>query len=127
MRKVLAIDFGTKRIGVAVSRATLAEPLLILPNNEVLWSALQEIVAAEEADLVLVGMSEREMALKTQEFTNTLEKYINVPIQFIDETLSSKTVHQKLAHSHMKRSKRQQPIDHYVAAELLQEWLDTSA
>jgi RNase H-fold protein (predicted Holliday junction resolvase) len=66
------------------------------------------------------------MAQKTKEFSQELKKNTSLPIEFTDETLSSKNVHQKLATSAMKLKKRQGSIDHYAAADFLQEWLDTN-
>ncbi|MBT3249746.1 MAG: Holliday junction resolvase RuvX [Candidatus Pacebacteria bacterium] len=124
MKKILAIDFGTKRIGLAVSRHSLAEPLKIIDNNELMFEKLKQVLEREEIDLILVGMSENEMAKKIKEFTKELKKTTALPIEFADETLSSKNIHQKLATSHMKLKKRQGPIDHYAAAEFLREWMD---
>jgi putative transcription antitermination factor YqgF len=124
MQKILAIDFGTKRIGLAVSRHSLAEPLKIIDNNELMLEKLKQTLEQEEVELILVGMSENEMAEKIKRFTQELGEIISLPIEFADETLSSKNTHHKLATSHMKLKKRQGPIDHYAAAEFLQEWLD---
>jgi putative holliday junction resolvase len=124
IKKTLAIDYGTKRIGLAVSHGTLAEPVAVIANDELVFSALQKIITEEKVEQLLVGISEREMAEKSKAFAQQLAEQFQLPIEFMDETLSSVTIHHKLAHSHMKRSKRQQPIDHYAAAEFLQEWLD---
>ncbi len=124
MKKILAIDFGTKRIGLAVSRHSLADPLKILENDENLFKHLQQILDLEKIELIIVGMSENTMAIKTKIFIEKLKLKTNLPIKITDETLSSKNTHQKLANSHMKLKKRQEPIDHYAAAEFLQEWLE---
>lgn len=124
MKNVLAIDYGTKRIGLAVNKAGLVEPLAILINDGFLFKKLTQILKEEKIELILVGISENKMAQKTKEFAQELGKKTKLPIEFTDETLSSKNVHQKLAHSHMKLKKRQKPIDHYAAAEFLQEWLE---
>lgn len=120
----LAIDFGTKRIGLAISIATLADPLTIIPNNEKAIEQIKKICEKENVKQLLVGISEQTMAQKTKQFAQELKEAINLPIIFADETLSSKETHQKLATSHMKMSKRQAPIDHYAASQFLQEWLD---
>ena len=127
---VLAIDFGTVRIGLAVSRYTLADPLEIITNNEDKFSKIEEICVAQDVKKIVVGVSENEMARKTKEFASELKKDIklnwsadNKPtIEFMDETLSSHSVHQKLKTA--KKSKRGADIDHYAAAEFLQEWLE---
>lgn len=123
-KKILAIDFGTKRVGLAVNQLSLAVPLQIVANDGQLFDNLKKILASEKIELILVGMSENEMAVKTEQFVEKLKLKTDLPIEFVDETLSSKTTHQKLATSHMKLKKRQGPIDHYAAAEFLQEWLD---
>lgn len=122
--KTLAIDFGTKRIGLAISVATLADPLKIIPNNEQTISEIKKIIEEESIKQILLGLSEQEMAEKIKVFAKLLEKEINLPIIFYDETLSSKETHQKINLSHMKKSKKRQPIDHYAASHFLQEWLD---
>lgn len=122
--KTLAIDFGTKRIGLAISVATLADPLKIIPNNEQTISELKKIIEEESIKQILLGLSEQEMAEKIKDFAKLLENEINIPVIFYDETLSSKETHQKINLSHMKRSKKRQPIDHYAASHFLQEWLD---
>jgi len=120
--KVLAIDYGTVRVGLAVSMYTLADPLVILPNDDNLINKITELLGELDADLILIGISENEMAQKTKEFTRQLKKHTDLPIKFADETLSSHTVHEKLMTA--KKSKRSRDIDHYAAAEFLQAWLD---
>lgn len=120
--KCLAIDYGTVRIGLAVSRATLADPLEIIENNDDTLAKLQAIISDEEIEQIILGVSEQDMAEKTYVFAEKLAHITDLPIVYADETLSSKTVHQKLLGA--KRSKRQGPIDHYAAAEFLQNWID---
>ena len=122
-KRILAIDFGTVRIGIAVSRGTLAEPLLILPNNEQTFAQLKKLFIEEEIEEIVVGISENKMAELTEAFAVELKKITDLPVHFVDETLSSHTVHQKLRTA--KKSKREGDIDHYAAAEFLQEYLDT--
>lgn len=130
MERVLAIDFGTQRLGVAVTRGSLAEPLAIVKQGEQLWNRLLELVRVEQPALILIGLSENKMADLTRDFADQLQAQLELhqfqlPIELVDETLSSQVVHAKLAAAAAKRTKRQQPIDHYAAAEFLQEWLDT--
>lgn len=120
--KTLAIDYGTVRVGTAISMHTLADPLVILPNNEGLFTNIINLCRDNEVEHILVGISENEMAKKTQEFVEELKKHTSLPITFFDETLSSHTVHKKLENA--KKSKRSGDIDHYAAAEFLQAWID---
>lgn len=120
--KVLAIDYGTVRVGTAVSMHSLAEPLVVLLNDDDLLNNLQTLVSENEVELILVGLSENEMAKKTKMFVDELKKQIKLPIIFVDETLSSHAVKNKLKLA--KKSKRSGDIDHYAASEFLQNWLD---
>jgi len=122
---ILAIDFGTKRIGLAISRGTLAEPLSIIPNNQDSFEKLEAICKIEEVTELVVGLSENDMAKQTKAFATTLQTHIDLPCTFVDETLSSHTVSTKLKNRGDSLRKRQQPIDHLAAAEFLQEYLDT--
>src|SRR5260221_5199076 len=124
---VLAIDFGTQRIGLAISRGTLAEPLKIIENpthavdDPRVVAEIKKVVDDEHVTQLVVGLSENTMAEKTRQFAQELQAQIKLPLEFVDETLSSHAVHEKLQFA--GRAKRGQPIDHYAAAEFLQEWL----
>lgn len=120
--KIIAIDYGTVRVGIAMSAGTLADPVAILPNDDRLFETIVRLCKEEGAQLILVGLSENVMAEKTKLFVNKLRKHVDIPIEFMDETLSSHFVHKKLAVA--KKSKRKGNIDHYAAAEFLQEWID---
>lgn len=124
MRKVLAIDYGTVRVGLAINQHDLAEPFEILTNGPELIEELKEILEDQQIQLILVGMSENKMAERTEQFIAQLQAEIDLPIEIVDETLSSQEVHERLKESHLKLSKRQGPIDHYAAAVILQDWLD---
>jgi putative transcription antitermination factor YqgF len=120
----LGIDYGTQRVGTALSHGSLAEPLLIIPNTEKLFSEIQKLLTEHQAEQIVVGLSENEMAEKTQQFVTELKKFTSLPIEFMDETLSSAVVHQRLAEMSGKKQTPKGPIDHFAAAVMLQEWLD---
>lgn len=122
--KILAIDYGTTRVGLAISRGTLAEPLQILASNESLLPNLVAVIQSEKVEKIIVGLSENLMAEKTRAFVEQLRQHTDIPIDFVDETLSSHTVHQKMLKSGAKKSHRAANIDHLAAAEFLQEYLD---
>lgn len=124
-KKILAIDYGRVRIGLAVSYDTFAEPLKILPHTDQIIQDLQQVIAEEQIEMIVVGISDQQMAEETKQFVASLQKVIDLPFDFIDESYSSKTVQRKMIEAGTKQSKRRQPIDHFAAAEFLQEYLDT--
>lgn len=123
MVKALGIDFGTKRIGLAVSFASLAEPLSIVENDSAVFASIQKIITEEKVKQLVCGISEGEMAVKTKQFATELALRTKLPIEYVDETLSSQTVRAKTKTS--RTHKNHKPVDHFAAAEILQEWLDT--
>ena len=124
-RKILGVDFGTKRIGLAVSYGHLAEPLLILTHDERAFDRLKQICKQEQITEVVVGLSENKTAERTQVFVAQLVKNLELPVAVFDETLSTQSARNKLKNPSTKKSKQHLPLDHYAAAEILQEYLDT--
>jgi putative holliday junction resolvase len=121
---VLAIDFGTQRLGLAISRGTLAEPLTIVDNNEELLEKLKEICEKEQVTQLVVGVSEGKMEERSRSFGIKLSEMLHLPLEFADETLSSYQVHQQQKELG-KSGPLRTHIDHFAAATFLQEWLDT--
>ena len=122
---ILGLDYGTKRIGVALAATSLAEPLTIIPNNSHAFKTIQSLVNHQQIDLVIIGLSEGNMAQKTRNFADQLQPIINVPIKFFDETLTSQETSLKLLH--LRRRARSLPQDAYQAALILQRFLDSQA
>ena len=133
--RILALDPGTKRIGVALSDELkmIAQPLEFIPAEpfaEVL-ARLKEIIRTKEVDLLLVGMprnmdgSYGPAALKVQEFVAALRDGIAVPIKTWDERLTSAQAQRFLIEGGVRRQKRKEKVDQTAAAILLQSYLDS--
>ncbi len=125
--KILAIDFGTKRIGLAVSRLSLALPLFVIEYQDLDKALTQIKHLCQELGItrIVIGISEQEMAEKTRNFGSRLQELVDRPIEFADETMSSQTARSKLKEAGIKDPK--QPVDHYAAALILDEWIDLKA
>ena len=97
--KVLALDFGAARTGVAVSdpTGTLARPLGVVERagTDAGLARLAELVRSEEAERVVVGLpltlrGERgEQALATEEFVAALRMRVDVPVETFDERFTT--------------------------------------
>jgi len=135
--RILAIDHGTKRIGIAVSDELklIAQPLEFIPAEPFLafLTRLKELLRVKEVELVLVGMprnmdgSYGPAALKVQEFVAALRSAITVPIQTWDERLTSVQANRFLIEGEVRREKRKEKVDKMAAAILLQSYLDSLA
>ena len=121
--KTLAIDYGTKRIGLAISQATLAEPLMVIEYDQeaVAIEKIAEICQEYQIKQLLIGLSEQLTADRTKRFTQHLAKTIDLPQIFFDETLSSRKVRQRFQERGKLMGRK--AIDHYAAAVFLEEWL----
>lgn len=133
--RVLAIDHGTKRMGIALSdeTATIAQPLEFIPAepfNDFL-ARLKQLLTEKQVDQILIGMprnmdgSYGPAALKVQEFVAVLKETIAVPIKTWDERLTSAQANRMLIQAEVRRDKRKQRVDAAAAAILLQSYLDS--
>jgi putative Holliday junction resolvase len=135
--RILAIDHGTKRMGIAVSDelkmlAHALEFITAQPTAACL-ARLQDLLREKEVELVLVGMP-RNMdgtygpaAQKVQEFVAALKELISVPIRTWDERLTSVQANRFLIQGNVRREKRKEKVDGMAAAILLQSYLDSLA
>ena len=132
--RILALDHGTKRIGVAVSdeTKTIAQPLEYIsaePFADFL-ERLKKLLAEKEADLVLIGLprnmdgSYGPAAQKVEAFVAVLKSAIAVPIKMWDERLTSTMANRVMIQGNVRRDKRKEKVDAMAAAILLQSYLD---
>jgi len=132
--RILALDHGTKRIGVAISDElkVLAQPLEFIPAEPFadFLARLKELLREKEVELILVGMprnmdgSYGPAALKVQDFVAALGNAVTVPIQTWDERLTSVQANRFLIEGKVRREKRKEKVDKTAAAILLQSYLD---
>lgn len=129
---VLCIDYGTKRIGIAIATTPLAEPIEVIPNaiksnSEIVspqaMTRLLLLLEEHRIEKIIVGISEETMADQTRIFIEKLSQNTSLPVEEMDETLSSYQAYEYM--KSMKKSKREGVRDHYAAAHILQNYLDS--
>ena len=135
--RILALDHGTKRIGVAVSDELkmIAQPLEYIPAEpfDAVVARIKELIRNKEVEIILVGLprnmdgSYGPAALKAQEFVASLKAKIAVPIQTWDERLTTAQAQRFLIQGGVRRDKRKEKVDKTAAAILLQSYLDSLA
>ncbi len=138
MARALALDLGTKRIGVAASDATrtLASPVTVLErrgSRAADHKAIVAIIEEYEADVVVVGLplslsgkeshASRLIRGEVAEFESSLP----VPVVLYDERFTTAAAHASLMERKMKADARRRVVDKVAAAVLLQNWLDAQA
>ena len=133
--RILALDLGEKRIGVAVSdpTGTLASSLDLLPrrNRNTDMAAIAELAAREGAEKVVVGLPISlsgelgPQALLTRRFIEELAAVLPLPIEEWDERFTTVTALEALRAQGVSRKRRRQRVDSAAAAVLLQDYLDS--
>jgi putative Holliday junction resolvase len=133
--RALGIDLGAKRIGVAVSdrSGTIATPLCVIArgsSQRVDHDEIARIVAAEEAEAVVVGLplnmdgtagKAAQAALREVERMTTV---VGVPVHVHDERRSTVEADRVLMEHKMRAQARRRVVDKVAAAVILQAWLD---
>lgn len=139
--RIVGLDVGERRIGVAISDATctLARPLDALPTTGLDGNALEVMVkqierlAADEDGVacIVVGLPRRldgtpnAMTPRVERFGAKLQARTGLPVLFQDERLSSREAESRLAHREKDWRARKQRLDAAAAAIILQDYLDT--
>jgi putative Holliday junction resolvase len=144
--KILAIDYGRVRIGLAIAEAQhgLAQPLATLEriNRNEDMRRLRELVRDHSVKLILVGLPLRldgtrgDMAEETERFAQRIRKQLGVPVEMADERLTSWEAERQLEEQFGRRSKivessstkkkatEKFSVDSMAAAMLLREYLE---
>jgi putative holliday junction resolvase len=132
--KVLALDIGSVRIGVATSDETefLASPYRVIQrrSNRIAQEAILRSVDETQADLVVVGLPVsfdgklHAQAASIQAFAEKLRRRLRVPLVYADETLSTVRAEEKLRASGVRAARIGERIDAAAAAVILQDYLD---
>lgn len=132
--RILALDVGDKRIGIAISDPTgvlaTAERVLRRKSIEKDLTALCELVKEYEAEAVVVGLPLHlsghagEQAQGVTRLVDRLRERLAVPVTMWDERLSTKGAQRLLIEAGMSRAKRAARIDAAAAAVILQSYLD---
>ncbi|MBI2756596.1 MAG: Holliday junction resolvase RuvX [Chloroflexi bacterium] len=137
--RVLGIDPGERRVGLAVSDALrlIASPLQVLPRGRDLGPTLEAIarIAREErAVQIVVGYpinadgSIGPQARRSEEFARRLGAVLALPMQLWDERLSSAGAEEALRANgrDLRRARQRGELDAYAAAVMLQDYLDAA-
>jgi putative Holliday junction resolvase len=132
--RVLAVDPGTKRVGVAVSdpTATIAQALITLPAEpkSSLAARLAEVARGQEAGRVVVGLPRRmdgsygPEAAAARELAEGIRKASGLPVELVDERLTTVAAERSMIAAGAKRARRRADIDRVAATLLLQSHLD---
>lgn len=133
--RVLGIDLGSKRIGLAVSdrSGSIASPLAVLQRSKSArhdHDAIRRIVAEEECERVVVGLplsmdgSVGKAAKAALAETKQLATVVGVPVETYDERLTTVSADRAMMEANMNAQARRKVVDKVAAAVMLQAWID---
>ncbi|OGI08623.1 MAG: hypothetical protein A3I68_01085 [Candidatus Melainabacteria bacterium RIFCSPLOWO2_02_FULL_35_15] len=133
MGTILAIDYGLKRVGLAVSDPgrTFAFPCDVIENknSDYLISQINNLILKKDVDLILIGMpynqgsEKKSMESIVRDFINKLKKSTNIPVKTADERLSSFAANENLKEAGLSAKKSKKYIDSEAARLLLEEFI----
>jgi putative Holliday junction resolvase len=137
LARVLGIDFGERRVGLALSdpSATIAQPLPTITRRagkRPPVAAIVEIISQNEVERAVIGLplnlagEETEWTAAVREFATKLADRAGIPVEFIDERMTSVQAERAVRSIGLKRSAREEKgrIDAAAAVLLLQTFLD---
>jgi putative Holliday junction resolvase len=134
---ILAFDFGLRQIGVAVgNRSTAtAQALTTLKANDGVprWEDIAALLEEWQPGMLLVGLplnmdgSHSELSRRSEKFGRRLQGRFALPVEFMDERLSSFEAKQQLRESGHKGDYKQAPADALAAELILRSWLAGNA
>ena len=135
MGRIMALDVGDVRIGIAVSdlMGIIANPLETYTRKGNLDADADYIVklaAEKEVSLIISGLplglngQENEQTAKTREFIDKLKEVCAVPIQYLDERFTTLSAERVLIEGNVRRENRKKVIDKVAATIILQNYLD---
>lgn len=132
MKRILGIDFGLARIGIALSDPLMltAQPLPYIKNTKDVGKEFQNLIETYMINDVVVGLprhldgNESDMTQTVREFVEKILKPLQMNVIYRDERFSSKAVERFLVEANVSRKKRKEVIDSGSAVFVLQGYLD---
>lgn len=135
MARIMAIDYGRKRTGVAVtdSLQMIANGLTTVPSGE-LVKFLQEYTSKESVELIVVGQPKQmnnepsENMRYVQAFVTHLKRTLpQIPVEYYDERFTSVMAHKAMLEGGLRKKKRQEKalVDEISAVIILQAYLES--
>lgn len=136
-KRFLGIDFGTRRIGIAVSDPLniIARSVTVIPYSSAAPEEIKKLAEEYDVQAIVIGLplnlkGERaQKATEVEQFAELLKKIINVEIHLWDERFTSQTAHKTLRDMGVPKQQRQskERIDEMSSALILQGFLDRRA
>lgn len=125
--RLLGIDFGERRIGLAYSEGLLPSPLMVftVKTAKEATEKVAEVCERLHIQKVVLGLSHGKLDGAARTFGQRLIKRINVSVAFVDETFTSKEAVRKMVEGRTTRKKRRKMEDAVAATIILNTYLES--
>jgi putative Holliday junction resolvase len=136
--RILGLDVGTHRIGVAVSdeSATIAQPLISLETNpqKAFMGSLSKLISEHEIDKIVVGLpltlsggNRNDSTIRAEKLGQRIESDLNISVVYFDERFTTTQAERVLIDAGVRRKGRRQVVDKMAASLILQGYLDSKS
>jgi putative transcription antitermination factor YqgF len=122
---ILAIDYGTKRIGLAISIMGIISPIESVKNNSDLFTVLKKIIDENRIEKVYVGISDGPIVSKIKEFVNHLSSVLQLSVETVEEAVSTIEATEIFLKNKKKNKKFKTSIDSIAAAVILRRVIES--
>ena len=133
--RILAVDHGEKRIGLALSdpTATIASPLQVIKHVSRLLDAAQvaNLASENEVGLIVIGQSFDEegnpnlAGRRAAKFAEALKEQTNIPVELFDESFSTQDARATRIEMGVSRKKRSGHMDELAAVMILRSYIES--
>ena len=134
--KLLGLDWGSKRIGMAISTSSTGIALPLRTLSRTSWtndvSAIKNMIQTHNVSMIIIGLplllsgKLGQQALNIKNAVTKLQTDIEIPINFFDERLTTQQSYKILKETQTKSSKIDQKIDEVSACLILQSYIDSN-
>jgi len=130
MGRILAVDYGEKKVGLAVSDelGLCAHPYGVIKNTSKVINEIKDIVIKNKIQKVIVGVPHwnkpSEIISKIERFVEELKEMLEIDIELVNEIYSTKIAEEKVRSIGKKYKKVKKKIDSYAACVILQDYLE---
>jgi putative Holliday junction resolvase len=132
MSRIIGIDYGTKRVGVAVSddSDSFAFPYTVLENNETLLESVVDLATKQAAELIVIGEAdnpaggENTVTRRITIFGEALKVRSGLDVVYVSEAYSTKEARRVFEELDRTRKTKKEVVDSAAAAIILQSYLD---
>ncbi len=133
--RILAIDYGTRRVGLALSdpMKIFASPFDTIENNKLLLARILKLIKEKNIEKIVIGYPTNGDGSKTvlsdiiTNFASEITEKSGIPCELVDERFSSSVASDRILQTVVKKSKRRDKslVDKYAAAVILEDYLKT--